>query len=314
MSTKNQKKVAIIGAGITGLYLAWKLCQKGFKVTVFERKKEIGKTACSGLFSKRILDFIPESRSLIENQIKYVLLNFPKKTLKLRFSKEFLVMSHYGLDNLVALLAKKEGVEIILGKEVNFFPQEFDKIIGCDGALSSIRKLLKLKEPEFRLGIQAFVPESDFSEFVEVWPTKQGFLWRIPRGKETEYGIMDAVDSAKELFNSFLNERNIKVNELSSALIPQGFIVPSNSHITLCGDAAGLTKPWSGGGVVWGLVAADILLKNFPDFLKYKERVEKFFLPRISFSKIATKSVYFLGFRMPWLLFKNFKIESDFLL
>ena len=313
MNTKNQKKVAIIGAGITGLYLAWKLCQKGFKVTVFERKKEIGKTACSGLFSKRILDFIPESRNLIENEIKYVLLNFPKKTLKLRFSKEFLVMSHYGLDNLVALLAKKQGAEIILGKEVNFFPQEFDKIIGCDGAMSTTRKLLKLKEPEFRLGIQTFVPESDFSEFVEVWPTKQGFLWRIPRGKETEYGIMDAIDSAKELFNSFLNERNIKANEFNSALIPQGFTVPSNSHITLCGDAAGLTKPWSGGGVVWGLAAADILLKNFPDFMKYKEGLEKFFLPRISFSKIATKSVYFFGFRMPWLLFKNFKIESDFL-
>jgi digeranylgeranylglycerophospholipid reductase len=314
MNKKNPKKVAVIGAGIIGLYLARKLSQRGFKVNVFEKKKEIGKIACSGLFSKRILGFIPESRDLIENKIRYVLLNFPKKTLKIRFSKEFLVMSHYDLDNLAASLAEQSGAEIVLGKEVDFFPEEFDRIIGCDGALSFTRKFLKLKEPGFRLGIQAFVPKNDFSEFVEVWPTRQGFLWRIPRGKETEYGIMDDISSAKQIFNSFLNKKNIEAGQLNSALIPQGLAVPPNARITLCGDAAGLTKPWSGGGVIWGLVAADILLKNFPNFLKYKKEVEKFFLPRISLSKLAVKSVYFLGFKMPWLLLKNFKIESDFLL
>ena len=38
---KNQK-VAIIGAGISGLYLAWKLSEKGNEVTVFEKKDNIG--------------------------------------------------------------------------------------------------------------------------------------------------------------------------------------------------------------------------------------------------------------------------------
>ncbi len=97
------------------------------------------------------------------------------------------------------------------------------------------------------------------------------------------------------------------------AVVPQGFIVPKNSSTTLCGDAAGLTKPWSGGGVIWGLMAAEILLKNFPDFLKYKNRLKRIFLPRIIISKIGTKMVYFLGFNFPWLLPKNIKIEGDFL-
>ena len=55
-------KVAIIGAGINGLYLGWKLSEKNHQVTVFERKKQIGESVvCSGLFSQRILDFIPQS-------------------------------------------------------------------------------------------------------------------------------------------------------------------------------------------------------------------------------------------------------------
>ncbi|XOB42315.1 MAG: FAD-dependent oxidoreductase [Candidatus Nealsonbacteria bacterium] len=310
---KNQK-TAIIGAGITGLYLAWKLSQRGFRITVFERKKDIGKQSCSGLFSERILDFIPEAKKLIKNRIKYAVLHFPRKSLKIKFSKTFFVINHDELDRLTGSLAEKSGANIVLGSAVSSFPDGYDRIIGCDGANSQIRRLLNLKEPQFRLGIQGFISKKDSSDFVETWPTSSGFLWKIPRGKETEYGIIEEIDKAKNIFDEFSKERKIEFKRITSALIPQGLIVSSNSRVTLCGDAAGLTKPWSGGGVIWGLIASDILLKNFPNFLKYKKGVERFFLPRISFSKLATKSAYFLGFNMPWLLPKNFKIESDFLL
>jgi len=84
-------KIAIIGAGICGLYLARKLSEKGSEVTVFEKKEKIGKGACSGLFSERILEFIPESEKLIQNQIESVLIHFPKRTLKVKFSRKFLI-------------------------------------------------------------------------------------------------------------------------------------------------------------------------------------------------------------------------------
>ena len=100
----------------------------------------------------------------------------------------------------------------------------------------------------------------------------------------------------------------------SFALIPQGFAIPKDEKITLCGDAAGLTKPWSGGGVIWGLTAADLLLKNFPDFVRYRQAAKKFFLPEIVLSKIAIKAVYFLGFKLPWLLPEKIKMDGDFIL
>ena len=262
---KNQK-VAIIGGGICGLYLAWKLSEKGYKVTLFEKNKKIGKEACSGLFSKRILDFIPESKKLIQNQIEYALLHFPKKTIRIDFSGNFYVMEHARLDRLVLSLAQKNGTKIILNKKVDYFPTGFERIIGCDGATSKVRRLLGLKNPELRLGIQGFIPGREPSGFVETWPTEYGFLWKIPRANEIEYGIIEKKDRAKEIFDNFLTKKKINLKKINSALIPQGFIIPFNSKVTLCGDSAGLTKPWSGGGVIWGLKAADILLKNFPDF------------------------------------------------
>lgn len=307
------RKIAIVGAGICGLYLGWKLSEKGFEVTIFEKKNEIGKETCSGLFSQRILEFIPQSKKLIENEIEYVKINFPSKTLKIKFSKKFFLMSHYRLDNLVASLAETAGAKIFLNNNI-FTPPDFPLVIGCDGSFSQTRKNLGLPDPEFYLGIQGFLAGKERSNFVETWPTKNGFLWKIPRSRETEYGIIEKPELAKNIFENFLKEKKIILERQRSAALPQGLIIPDNKKVTLCGDAAGLTKPWSGGGVVWGLVAANILLRNFPDFLKYKIEVEKYFLRQISFSKMVKKLVYFFGFNLPWLLPANFKIEGDFLL
>jgi flavin-dependent dehydrogenase len=312
-------KIAIIGAGICGLYLAWKLSRNGHQVIVFERKGKIGKEACSGHLSERILKFVPESRKLIQNETKSVLIHFPKRTLKVHFSKKFLVMSHFELDNLVAALAEKAGAKIVLNYEIsksNFdvLQKDFERVIGCDGPNSFVRRNLGLPDPSFRLAIQGFVSRKDFGSSVEVWPKKQGFLWKIPRGKETEYGVIAESARAKDFFEGFLKEKGVKVKKVFSGLVPQGFLIPSRSSATLCGEASGLTKAWSGGGVIWGLRAAEILLKNFPDFLKYKGEMKKFFLPKIILSKIAVKAVYFLGFNFPWILPRNLKMESDFLI
>jgi flavin-dependent dehydrogenase len=142
---------------------------------------------------------------------------------------------------------------------------------------------------------------------------KNGFIWKIPRGKEIEYGIISTPKLAKPFFNEFLKKNNLRLERIQSSVVPQGLIISSHPQITLCGDAAGLTKPWSGGGVIWGLIAASFLLKNFPDFLKYQKELKKFFLLRIIFSKFATKMVYLFGFNFPWLFPKNIKIEGDFL-
>ena len=319
---KIMRKIAIIGAGTCGLYLSWKLAEKGYEVVVFEKKSFIGKQVCSGLFSKRILEYIPESKNLIQNKIDFTNIHFPKKTIKVSFSKKFLVMSHFELDNLIANSARKAGAQIFLNTYIDSASKKFksiiknyDRIIGCDGYDSCVRKYLKLKNPKYFLGIQGFVKKKDCSNFVETWALKQGgFIWKIPRGEEQEYGIMSKIDKSAKIFNDFLKQKDIKLENMGSAMISQGFSIPHNDKITVCGESAGIVKPWSGGGVIWGIKNCEILLKSFPNFISYRKAMKKSFKNKIFFAKNITKIVYFLGFNMPYIMPKKYTIEGDNLL
>lgn len=310
-----------------GLYLAWKLSERGNDVTVFERKKIIGKECCSGLFSERILEFIPQSRPLIKKFFTGCLIHFPKKSVNISFKKKVFLIEHAELDRLLAKIAEKSGAKIILEEDLKKLPNGFDRVIGCDGPNSFVRKNLSLPNPKLYLGIQKFVyfnhdvsretsyqkPQNVSRETLETWPVKNGFIWRFQKENRLEYGIMAPPLKADNLLKAFLAKEGNEPTETKSALIPQGLILPKDKRITICGDAAGMTKPWTGGGVIWGLTAANILLKKFPDFSAYRKSAVMFFWPQITISKLAKFLVYFLGFNLPFLLPKKAKIDNDFL-
>jgi len=317
-------KIGIVGCSINGAYLAWKLSQK-HEVTVFEKNKTIGEKPCSGLISERIWEFIPRDDSIIENIIDEAIIHFPKKKIKLKFDPQMLVINRKLLDQTVSKFAEENGAKILLDNEVKkvYFVKKtkpqiladkiygFDYLIGCDGFNSVVRKSIDANKPKYKLGIYAYKKKKDESNFVKVFPYKNGFAWIIPRGSRIEYGILDNVNIAREKFNKFCRLRRFKPKQIHSHIIPEGLIKLETERIALCGDALGLTKPTSGGGVIWGLTACDILLKNFPDLKKYNNDIRKFFGPKFFFSRLGSRLSRFFGYRFPRILPKEIYFDSD---
>ncbi len=297
-------KVAVVGSNTIGAYIARKLSALGNSVELFERKSHIGKEACSGLFSERIWNYFPENGSIIKNTINSATVHFPRKTMELKLAPKMLVFHRGDFDSYATELAVKAGAKLYLGTfarlfsntkesvilDINGKQEEFDYVIACDGSVSTIRRSLKLPDPHFRLGIFFYTTEENSSDFFDVWPTKNGFIWKLPRGKTTEYGVIEEPDSARKLFDGFCSENKIKQEKLISAIIPMGPTKPFLGRIALCGDSIGLTKPWSGGGVLWGLIAAEFLVKSFPNFIKYESSLKKAFSFKIARSKLLLKA------------------------
>ncbi|NIO44067.1 MAG: hypothetical protein GTN36_00735 [Candidatus Aenigmarchaeota archaeon] len=317
-------KIGIIGCSINGAYLAWKLSERN-EVTVFEKNKAIGEKPCSGLISERIWKFIPKNEDIVENTIEEALIYFPKKKLKLKLNPKMLVINRKLLDQTVTKFAEKNGAKILLDNEVKkvYFvrktkPQliadkiyEFDYLLGCDGFNSIVRKALTLKKPKYKLGIYAYKKKKDESKLVKVFPSKNGFAWIIPRGSRVEYGILDNVNIARERFDKFCRLRKFKPKQIYSHVIPEGLVKLEAERVALCGDALGLTKPTSGGGVIWGLTACNILLKNFPNLKKYNNDIRKFFGPKFFFSRLGNRFARFFGQKFPRILPKEMYFDSD---
>jgi flavin-dependent dehydrogenase len=320
-------KIGIVGCGINGAYLAWKL-SKGNEVEVFDKNSIIGEKPCSELVSERIWNFVPKRNDLIRNIIEEFIIHLPKIDLKIKFYPKMLVVDRKQLANYVVDLAKQNGAKINLSSEVKkvFFiknkkPQisvsgkifEFDCLIGCDGYNSIVRKSLGIKDPLCILGIYTRVKKKSTKNSIDVYPLENGISWVIPRKNDVEYGVYERLDIAKNEFNNFCKRMKIKPKEVYSHLIPSRLTKMQKDRVALCGDAIGLTKPWSYGGIIWGLIADDILIKNFPNFRKYEEKVRDYFEPKIFYSKIALFATKFLSGKFSFLAPKEIWFDGDWI-
>lgn len=302
------KKVAVVGGGVIGQYISWKLSEAGYDVSVFDyRKKEYLKDkSCSVLVSERIKDFIPITNDIIENTIEYCDINFSKGKTTLQFNPCHLALNKEKLMNLLLKLNNESGTRFFFETRIRKIPKGFDYIIGCDGADSTIRKLMNLKAPQLKMGVQWFLNQKDESKTTETFLRKNGFAWRIPRGDNIECG--------------FFGQSEERGDDMKGALIPSprfplinaGLIFSNQDNVVLCGDSMGLTKPWSGGGIIWNLYASDILINNFPNFKKYKKEVIKFFWWKILKGKILNAIVHFLGRYFPYIIPRKIRYDNDF--
>ncbi|WEL23380.1 geranylgeranyl reductase family protein [Candidatus Nanohalovita haloferacivicina] len=307
----------IVGAGPVGSHLAQKMQEKSLNVLVIERSNEIGRPlACSGHVSPDIWNFVPEDarERLYQNEIKGA--NFHTESDKeyTFYKKETVsyVIDRVELDKLKAEEAQKAGAEYRMGETVLEVEEKEDKVIvetdsdtyearmvaGCDGASSTVRSKAGLPEPDhFYQGILCFSNEKDSSDHVDVFlEVPKFFGWRIPRTDSVEYGAAVPKGENPRKWLNKVTDGYITEEEqenICAGAIPIGPPEKVTSErIFLAGDAAAQTKPFTGGGILYGMRAAEkaaetIDVEEPPSLEDYEKAWRKELLNDIRVGSIA---------------------------
>ncbi len=282
--------VAVVGAGPAGSRTARNLARAGLSVRLLEEHRRVGVPShCSGLISPRTLREAEIGEDAIIHRITGAFVHTAnggevalggEKTRavaidRVRWDETLCEQAQAaGADLVRARLVNvsRENGHVRLhtqtdGREASFAARV---VVGADGAHSRVARSLGMAGPGekvYCLGIEGRLkmPREDFVHvFVGSGLAPGWFGWIIPTG---DGGVRAGIGSHNgdkpiacyrrltQLFPSLFD--GIEPCRLYGGTIPLDFAPKSYAdHVLLVGDAAGQVKPFSGGGIYTGLVAA----------------------------------------------------------
>lgn len=214
----------------------------------------------------------------------------------LNLKDSYLGVSRLMFDKYLVDEAVEKGAELIEEKVIalknrgDFWYLKTEKqtyvakiVIGADGVNSLVRRELigSLSSEDTGLCFGYFANELRDEDIIIFFsPYRKGYIWVIPRGRNTSFGICSAEISGsrslKRELDMFLqkNYPNIKKTSSWAALIPnikdpKIFSRPlAGNNWILIGDAAGHVNPISGEGILYALLdgelAAQAIAENSP--------------------------------------------------
>ena len=266
----------VVGAGPSGLLTARDLAKEGFTPTIFEEHLEIGiPEQCTGIVSKEGLkklgvDFKPA----IRNKFTSAVLHSPKSFVVLKST----TVRAYGLcrhcfDKLLAEDALSQGANLI-NKRFDYSGYKFDKIlVAADGANSFARKLVgKSLELYFSKQYTFKNPGNWDDHTVHLYFNPQialgFFAWVAPYGDILKVGVALPKSQSFNAFDSFISNFGFGNPEsISGGPIPvQSLDKFVFGKLLLVGDAAGIVKSTTGGGIALGGLSGILAAKSIIDF------------------------------------------------
>ena len=287
------KDVAIIGAGPVGSYVGYLLACAGLDVVLLEEHPVVGEpTHCTGIIGMDAFEQFELPRSSVVGELKKVRIISPhRKAFDYNFdTPQALVVDRARFDKGIAQMAILNGAHLMTNVKA------VDIKVLKDHAEIKFKKDRKIKRLEARIAIiatglhyvlqerlgmgrprdflkcaQVEADIRDHTDYVEVYFGKKiapgSFAWVVPlkdgSGPRARIGL-SSIKATSDCLNRFLQLLNPRIigkkhpNIRRSAIPLTPIKRTFHNRVLAVGDAAGVVKPSTGGGVFYGLICAGI--------------------------------------------------------
>lgn len=290
----------VVGGGPVGLHAARRLASEGFDVEVLEEHPGPGQPVhCTGILAPEVFDEFSVPRTSVLNPLRSVTFHAPGGQI-VRYPTErvqAVVIDRQAFDRSIAELASRAGARVHCDARVTHVVREDAGVtvhradgrrhrarccVLATGAGYALHRQLGLAVPPMALGTaQVELPAPGIGD-VEVHVGTQlapgGFAWAVPvlrpTGLHARIGIMSGGNPVRH-FAGFLAGAERWGVEIPVRVQPRTRMLPLSplprtfgDRILVAGDAAGIVKPTTGGGLYYGIVSADIAAGVLTDALR----------------------------------------------
>jgi digeranylgeranylglycerophospholipid reductase len=277
----------VVGGGPAGLYTAWRLAHAGFAVVVCEEHEAIGSPAhCTGVVSAGSFDEFTLPRETILNALTTVRFVSPAG-LQVRYtppSLEAVVVDRVAFDRWLAAQAAAAGAELRLQTRVSALDFTRTGVRGITAAGAIDARLVVIAggasyQLQRRLGLG--LPRAYLHTAQRELPAKRlgdvelhfgssvapgGFAWAVPvdrpDGAHVRVGVMATAD-APGWYDAMVERLAPRWGIAHDGHRPRMKFLPLSAikrtyadRLLVVGDAAGLVKPTTGGGIYYSVLSA----------------------------------------------------------
>jgi digeranylgeranylglycerophospholipid reductase len=282
--------VIVIGGGPSGLFTSSLLTESGIKTALIEKESEIGKdVVCSGVISKEAFERYDLPENAIVGRLKDAEL-FSPGGVHIPYShpqEAVVVVDRHKFDGELGKTAANNGAHIMLRTKVSSLQVKEDYVeaqlktpkgekqvrskiaVIATGVSFNLQSSLGVGRPKkITKGIQIEVIAQDVKRLQIYWGSKVSngyFGWAIPlHDGRTRVGVMtdgDALEGLKHILEEVGPYTNLctDIGRIKRRGISFGAISKSYSdRVIAVGEAAGIVKTTTGGGIYYGLISAEI--------------------------------------------------------
>jgi flavin-dependent dehydrogenase len=317
-------KIAIVGGGPAGSFLAAELSRAGRDVLLFDEKMAWEKPCGGGLTDKVLtrwpfLREAPAARNFIRN---FELIAPSGRRVVFSLDRQIAIFSRLALNGLLLERARSAGARLVRERVIEISGKpgqwivttkqgslEADFVVLATGARNSFRKQFAsaLNGDNFLIALGYYIPGTHQTVHVKFIDGLHGYFWVFPRCDHFSVGICGRVrDGSTAHLREMLEFCLPKFGLALDGAQFYAHVIPSLTVNTLrsrrfcgqgwamVGDAAGFVDAITGEGIYYALQSAELLahalLSNAPE--KYGDLLQRELLPELEQASSITDRFY----------------------